>query len=298
MCADAGEAGIGGEAYAARVRAVCLAVLVVALAGCGGEDDDAAPTTSPEPTTTATTATTATTEERTTLRAYFARGEQVGVATREVERTSAVAAAALRELLAGPSAEERAAGLDTEIPAGTELRSVSIAGGTATVDLSREFESGGGSASMTLRVAQVVHTLTQFPTVERVAFRLEGEPVEAIGGEGVVVSPPVDRADFEAQAPAILVESVGPGDKVASPLRVNGTANTFEATLNLRLVAEDGTVLHDDFATATSGTGTRGTFDVTIEFDAEGPATLVAYEHSAEDGSEINVVEIPVELRR
>jgi hypothetical protein len=272
-------------------------MVVVVLAGCGGgDDDDAAPTTVPsEPTTTATTATT---EERTTLRVYLARGEKVGVSTREVARTRAVAAAALRELLAGPSAEERAAGLGTEIPSGTELRSVSVAGGTATVDLSREFESGGGSASMLLRVAQVVHTLTQFPTVQRVAFRLDGEPVEAIGGEGVVVSPPVDRGDFEDQAPAILVESVGPGDEVASPLRVLGTANTFEATLNLRLVAEDGTVLHDDFATATSGTGTRGTFDVTIEFDAEGPATLVAYEHSAEDGSEINVVEIPVELRR
>jgi hypothetical protein len=151
---------------------------------------------------------------------------------------------------------------------------------------------------MLLRVAQVVHTVTQFPTVQRVAFRLDGEPVEAIGGEGVVVSPPVDRGDFEDQAPAILVESVGPGDEVASPLRVLGTANTFEATLNLRLVAEDGTVLHDDFATATSGTGTRGTFEVTIEFDAEGPATLVAYERSAEDGAEINVVEIPVVLRR
>ncbi len=278
------------------MRVACFALLVVALAGCGGEDDDEpAPPSTTAPTTTGAPTTSA---ERITLVAYFARGERVGVSTREVERTSAVAAAALRELLAGPSAEERAAGLDTEIPAGTELRSVSIAGGTATVDLSREFESGGGSASMTLRVAQVVHTLTQFPTVERVAFRLEGEPVEAIGGEGVVVSPPVDREDFEAQAPAILVESVGPGDEVASPLRVTGTANTFEATLNLRLVAEDGTVLHDDFATATSGTGTRGTFDVTIEFDADGPATLVAYEHSAEDGSEINVVEIPVELRR
>ncbi len=151
---------------------------------------------------------------------------------------------------------------------------------------------------MALRVAQVVYTLTQFPTVARVAFRLDGEPVDAIGGEGVVVSPPVDRSDFEAQTPAILVESVGPGDEVSSPLRVTGTANTFEATLNLRLVGGGGEVLYDDFATATSGTGTRGTFDVTIEFDAEGPATLVAYEHSAEDGSEINVVAIPVVLRR
>jgi len=270
-------------------------LVVAVFAACGGSDGDDGATTATR--TTASTATTTETET-TTLRMYFVRGELVGVSTREVERTTAIAAAALRELLEGPNAEERAGGLGTAIPEGTQLRSVTISGGTATVDLSRAFEAGGGSTSTTLRVAQVVHTLTQFPTVARVAFRLDGESVESIGGEGVVVSPPVDRGDFESQAPAILVESAGPGDVVLSPVRVTGTANTFEATLNLRLVGADGDVLHDDFATATSGSGMRGTFDETIEFDGEGPATLVAYERSAEDGSEINVVEIPVVLRR
>lgn len=247
---------------------------------------------------TTTDATTTAPAERTTLRLYFVRDERVGVATREVGRTQGVAAAALRELLRGPDDVERAAGLATLIPVGTELNGVAIDAGVATVDFSGEFASGGGSASMLLRVAQVVHTVTQFATVRGVSFRIDGQPVEAIGGEGVVVSPPVDRADFEAQAPAILVESVGPGDVVTSPLRVTGTANTFEATLNLRLVTTDGEVLHDNFVTATSGSGTRGTFEATIAFDEAGPAALVAYERSAEDGSEINVVEIPVELRR
>jgi len=280
------------------VRAVCATVVVLALlAGCGG-GDEASPTAtgSSEQVTNETTPTSE--DETTSLRVYLVRGEHVAVSTREVERTSAVAAAAMRELLEGPDADDRTGELGTAIPAGTEFRSVSVADGTATVDLSREFQTGGGSMSMALRVAQVVYTLTQFPTVERVAFRIEGEPVDAIGGEGIAVSPPVGRDAFEDQTPAILVESVGPGDEVSSPLRVTGTANTFEATLNLRIVAQGGNVLHDDFATATSGTGTRGTFDETIEFDGEGPATLVAYEHSAEDGSEINVVVIPVELRR
>ena len=115
---------------------------------------------------------------------------------RTVSATPAVARAALSELLAGPAAAEAAAGLTTAIPAGTTLRSVAIAGGTATVDLSRDFESGGGSSSMLTRVAQVVYTVTQFPAVQRVAFRLDGKPVSAIGGEGVVVDPPVTRADF------------------------------------------------------------------------------------------------------
>lgn len=283
------------------MRRLAVAAAVVSLAGCaGGNADDDGTTTRAEGTTTAATsgATTTAPEETLTLRLYFVRDERMGVATREVPRTEGVAAAALRELLEGPDAVEQAGGLQTAIPAGTELNGVAIANGVATVDLSAAFASGGGSTSMLLRVAQVVHTATQFPTVRRVAFRLDGEAVDAIGGEGVVVSPPVGRGEFEDQAPGILVESVGPGDEVTSPLRVTGTANTFEATLNLRIVTDDGEVLHDDFATATSGTGTRGTFDVTIEFDGEGPATLVAYERSAEDGSEIKVVRIPIVLVR
>jgi len=48
---------------------------------------------------------------------------------------------------------------------------------------------------MLTRVAQVVYKVTQFPAVQRVAFLLDGKPVSAIGGEGVV-DPPVTRAAF------------------------------------------------------------------------------------------------------
>ena len=57
------------------------------------------------------------------------------------------------------------------IPAGTRLLGLSIAGQIATVDLSSEFESGGGATSVLGRLAQVVYTLTQFPTVTSVSSR-------------------------------------------------------------------------------------------------------------------------------
>jgi Sporulation and spore germination/Immunoglobulin-like domain of bacterial spore germination len=288
--------------YARAVRALSLCVAVLALAGCSGGDDDAAPTS---PTTTASGSTSTPTETggeatMTPLRVYFVRLERMGVAGREVQSTPAVGAAALRELLAGPTAEDQAADLQSEIPTGTKLNGLTIDNGVATVDLSKAFESGGGSTSMQLRVAQVVYTLTQFPSVKRVQFKIDGKPVEAIGGEGVVVDPPVGRNAFEKQTPAILVESPTPGSVVTSPLRVRGTSNTFEANLNLRLLDGSGKVLYDNFTTATSGSGTRGTFEQTIPFtiSKDGPGTLVAYERSAADGSEINVVRIPVELRR
>lgn len=279
-------------------RAALVLAAVLALAGCGASEE--APGPAAPPATTGAGETLPPPAETADVVVYFARGEQVGAARRVVEETPRIGAAALEELLAGPTAFEQEAGLATEIPAGTRLLGLAIEGGVATVDLSREFESGGGSLSMRMRIAQVVHTLTQFPTVERVAFRLEGEPAEAIGGEGVVVDPPVGRADFEDLAPAILLESPAPGDVVTSPLELRGTANTFEATFMYRLEGPDGSTLVETFAMATSGSGTRGTFEVTAPFALDAPSAgrLVVFESSAEDGRPIHVVEIPVTLER
>jgi germination protein M len=57
-------------------------------------------------------------------------------------------------------------------------------------------------------------------------------------------------------------------------------------------------VLVDRFVTATSGSGTRGTFEASLAVDATtvGDAKLVAYERSAENGAEINTVTIPIRL--
>ncbi len=258
-------------------------------------------TTPVEPSATATTpAETSPTatggDEVTVLSVFFIRDEQIATVHRTVPKTQQVAAAAMAELLAGPTAEDEAVGMSTSIPDGTEYLGTTIDEGVATIDLSGEFESGGGSFSMAARLAQVVYTLTQFPTVDFVEFRLDGEPVEVFGGEGVVLDRPVGRKDFEDLTPIIFVASPAINDTISSPLRVNGTANTFEAVFMLELLDEDGTVLVEQVMMATSGSGTRGSFDETIEFNAQpgSQITLRVFEHSARDGSEVNVVEIPL----
>lgn len=311
-----------------------LALAVPLLAACGDDDDGGEPTvtapagatattagetpapatpteaaataTTPADTATATTpAATATAapasptastpaEETMVLSVFFIRDEKVATAHRALPRTEGVAAAAMQALLEGPTDAEAELGMSTAIPEGTAYNGIAIEDTVATVDLSSEFESGGGSFSMAARLAQVVYTLTQFPTIETVRFALDGEPVEVFGGEGLVMDHPVGRADYEELTPPVLVLSHAPFDVVESPLRITGTANTFEATFQLRVLAEDGTVLYDNFVTATSGTGTRGTFDVTVGLDVTGDITLRVFEYSAKDGSEINIVEIPL----
>jgi spore germination protein GerM len=218
---------------------------------------------------------------------------------RTAEATPRVARTALETLLAGPTDVEAAAGVSTAIPEGTQLLGVSIEDGIATVDLSAEFESGGGSLGMMLRLAQVVFTVTQFPTVEGVLFELDGQPVEVFSGEGIVLDHPVTREDYEGMAPMITVATPGIGAQVTSPVTIAGTANVFEATVTVRILDAAGNVLVEDFTMATCGTGCRGDYETELAFDVaeeqDGVIQLQA-DDAAGTGTMPGLVEIPVTL--
>jgi hypothetical protein len=230
---------------------------------------------------------------------YFLHGGSLSPAPRTVT-PPATAAAALRALLAGPDSYERGHRRGTAIPSGTTLRSIAVHDRVATVDLSGRYDDGGGSLSMRSRLAQVVFTATRFSGIDKVRFELDGKPVTAFGGEGIVLNHPVGRADFEDVAPAVLVESPLIGDTVSAPVRVRGTADTFEAVFRLRITDAAGRVAADVRVTATSGSGTRGTFDVTIPCRAHqaGSGTLTAYFDSPKDGAEVTVDTVPLNLTR
>ena len=261
-------------------RLVLIAALALLVAGCGG--DVAAPEEA---------------QEETGFAVYFLRGEQLAPVFRTTAEADAVPAAAAAALLLGPTPEEREAGFATAVPAGSSFREFTVEDGIAVIDLSREFESGGGTLSMTARLAELTFTLTQFPGLERVRLELDGEPVEVFGGEGLVLDEPLTRARFAELMPLVLVDRPAAGEPVTSPIRVTGTASVFEATVNLRLETAD-RVLDERFVTATEGAPGRGTFEAEIPFDAEGAATLVAFSRSAADNSEQHVFEVPVRLSR
>jgi hypothetical protein len=217
---------------------------------------------------------------------------------REVPATTAVARAAMTALLAGPTTGEGGSGISTAIPDGTRLLGLTIKNGVATVDLSTEFDSGGGSASMQYRLGQVVYTLTQFSTVKSVVFQVEGETVTVFGGEGIVLDGPVARDDYYDLLPDIFVDRPAWRAALGNPGRVTGNANVFEATFRIALLDASGAVLADEMVMATCGTGCRGTFDVTLRYTvAKGQyGTLRAYNPSAKDGTPESIREYPVWL--
>ena len=216
--------------------------------------------------------------------------------TRTVPNTRAVATAAVRELLSGPAPDET--GLLTMIPAGSQLLGITIDGNVATVDLTGTFESGGGSASMLGRLAQLVFTATQFPTVDAVRLRLDGKPVDSIGGEGVVVGAGVGRTAATSSLPPIFVDGPTWGGAFPNPGRVTGLANVFEAQFTIQVLDGQGRVLSESPVRASCGTGCWGTFDVTIPYRVASPqpGTLRVLDASPKDGTPIDVRDYPVEL--
>jgi germination protein M len=228
----------------------------------------------------------------TIVRAYFWLGGLPGsdglvAVLREVPGTKAVATAAVNQLLAGPTADESGRSISTAVPEGSQLLGLSIEGGVATVNLSSEFESGGGSASVLTRLGQMVYTLTQFPTVKSVVFQIEGQTRTTFSSEGVVLDKPATRADYVSLLPDIWVDRPAFGAAIGNPAHVTGNANVFEATFRISIIDATGKVLADQQAMASCGTGCRGTFDVTISYDVAKAqyGILRVYDLSAKDGT-------------
>ena len=132
----------------------------------------------------------------TSVTIHLTRGERLASVTRRVPRVPRIGSAALEQLFQGPTPEEEADGYGTQIPVGTRLRDLAITDGVATVDLSSEFEEGGGTLALTVRLAQVVCTLDEFPTVDGVRFAIDGTVVDVFSGDGLIIDQPVACSDY------------------------------------------------------------------------------------------------------
>ena len=286
---------------------IVLLFTTVLLAACAAEEPGSSaqnPTPAPVDSTETEPATPSPSEEPSptnanrSLEVWFTYGEHLFVTERVVASTPAVGRAAMEALLARPSEFEANAGVTTALPPELELRDLTIDDGVATVDLSEGFGKGTGSAGEFLQVAQIVYTLTQFDTVTGVLFEVEGKPLKMTPGHGILLSGPQTRRDWRDFLPPILVTEPQMGERVTSPVTIEGTANVFEATVSMRLVDAEGKRLARSFTTATCGTGCRGTYEhqLTFEVDREQHGVIEVWQASAEDGSKMDVVKIAVTL--
>ncbi|MFI7551309.1 Gmad2 immunoglobulin-like domain-containing protein [Micromonospora sediminimaris] len=235
------------------------------------------PTDAPAPTTPGIGTTGVARPETLTLELWYVRDGRLVPTRRTRPATVATSRLALAELAAGPTRREADAGLVTLLPDGVEVSR--IVAGVATVRLAVVADP----VTARLREAQVVYTLTQFPTVRQVDFG---------------TAAPAGRADHADLLPPIVVTGPVIGGRVTSPVTVTGSADVFEATVNVRVLDAAGRQLATAFTTATCGNGCRGGYRVAVRYrlSAEQRGTIEVYEVSAVDGSRTKVVAVPVTL--
>ena len=271
--------------------------LAVAVAGCGSEQ--AVSLGKPTSSTSTSGEKTGSVPTLLALQVWFTRDDGLVAVRRTQQPTPLVATAAIDSLLSGPTAGERVMGYASAVPTGTKLLGIAIRDGVATVDLTSEFQAGAGSRSMQMRLAQVVYTLTQFPTVQKVRFHLDGRPVNVFSSEGIVLKTPVGRDAYSDLLPAITVDKPAPAAGVTSPVTVSGTANVFEANVTVEILNANGDVVGKTFTTATCGTGCRGSYLVQVSFKVarEQPGTIVVHDDDAAGtGKPPHEVRVPVTL--
>ena len=126
-------------------------------------------------------------------------GQHLQPATRDVP-VPANLTQILGALLAGPTAAESAAGLQTFLTGSHIQVTASVANGIATVDFASNPVQVVGP-DQTLAVAQVVFTATQQPGISGVAFEIAGQPIEVPTASGVQASGPVNRTLYAPVAP-------------------------------------------------------------------------------------------------
>ncbi|HEX2273610.1 MAG TPA: M64 family metallopeptidase [Acidimicrobiales bacterium] len=105
--------------------------------------------------------------------------------------------------------------------------------------------------------------------------------------------------ELEGFAP-IIVRQPQAFDIVDDPVDVCGIGTGFEATFHIRVRDADGAPLAETFVTA-GGTGILGNFAIELAVGvvpSTPQGTLEAFERSADDGSEINKVVVPVTFGR
>lgn len=101
---------------------------------------------------------------------YLLQGEQVTTVT----RPGTTVRSAVRALIAGPTAAERARGIRTQVPPRVPVNAVSVSNGVATVDLGHPFAAYARSERLNARLGQLVLTVDAVPGVRSVRLRIDG----------------------------------------------------------------------------------------------------------------------------
>jgi len=108
--------------------------------------------------------------------------------------------AVVAELESGPTDSESLLGLRSALTDLAAIDDVDIEGSTAFIDLNESFTTLGGSDQV-IAIAQFVFTVTEWPSVDQLVVRVDGEQVEVPRDDGTLTRDPLTRADYSSFSP-------------------------------------------------------------------------------------------------
>jgi hypothetical protein len=133
------------------------------------------------------------------VKAWFPQGKQLRYGLREVDQSSPLVPAAIRELLAGPTVAETRAGARTAFVPGTRLLGFRRGGSSTTIQLDALFlEQNADSqatvapARLAFRLLQLGRTLDQFAGIHRFRISVSGRLLTAYPELGLRWKPSPD----------------------------------------------------------------------------------------------------------
>ena len=103
---------------------------------------------------------------------------------------------AINALVSGPTAYEKSKGVYSEVPAGTRIIAINEAPDQVIINLNSAFENGGGTDSLYKRLNQLIKTAKR-NTNKPVYLYIEGNKAEVIGGEGIMITQPLNENSLD-----------------------------------------------------------------------------------------------------
>lgn len=102
---------------------------------------------------------------------------------------------AISSLILGPKQGEKAKGVYSEIPSGTEILGVQERTDKVIINLSSQFEFGGGTDSVYKRLYQLIKTARK-NTEKPVYLYINGQQADVIGGDGIMITQPLSDSSL------------------------------------------------------------------------------------------------------
>lgn len=140
--------------------------------------------------------------EKEIVKIYFLGTDKSGskvfkIVKRSVEPNKTKLETAITELLKGVNTNEHKKGFYSEIPKGTKLISLKEDNFKIILNLSSDFQYGGGTDSIFSRIKQIIRTATINSPHKDVYLYLDGKQADVIGGEGIMITQPLSESSFD-----------------------------------------------------------------------------------------------------